>query len=89
LGGAVLSNNVRRFRETLMMTKAEFARKAGLSKLTIDRVEAGRPCRLGTKRRILQALQLRIDDQGQVFRDSWEVTSEVPAAKSNSSQELQ
>ena len=39
-----------------MMSKAELARKAGLSTLTIDRVEAGRPCRLDTKRKILIAL---------------------------------
>jgi DNA-binding XRE family transcriptional regulator len=60
-------NNVQRFREALMMSKAELARKSGLSTLTIDRVEAGRPCRLDTKRKILQALQLRIDDHDRVF----------------------
>ena len=46
-------NNVQRCREALMMSKAELARKAGLSTLTIDRVEAGRPCRLDTKRKVL------------------------------------
>ena len=61
------SNNVQRFRESLMMSKAELARKSGLSTLTIDRVEAGRPCRLDTKRKILQALQLRVSEQDQVF----------------------
>ncbi len=49
------------------MSKAELARKAGLSTLTIDRVEAGRPCRLDTKRKILLALGLRITDKDQVF----------------------
>ena len=61
------SNKVQRFREALMMSKAELARKSGLSTLTIDRVEAGRPCRLDTKRKILQALQLRVSDQDQLF----------------------
>lgn len=61
-----------------MMTKAELARKSGLSTLTIDRVEAGRPCRLDTKRKILQALQLRVDDQEQVF--GLEQTYDVEAA---------
>ncbi len=61
------SNNVQRFREALMMSKAELARKAGLSTLTIDRVEAGRPCRLDTKRKILLALGLRFEDKDQVF----------------------
>jgi DNA-binding phage protein len=50
-----------------MMSKAELARKAGLSTLTIDRVEAGRPCRLDTKRKVLIALGFRIGDKDRVF----------------------
>ena len=50
-----------------MMSKAELARKAGLSTLTIDRVEAGRPCRLDTKRKILLALGLRVSDKDRLF----------------------
>lgn len=61
------SNNVQRFRESRMLSKAELARKAGLSTLTIDRVEAGRACRLDTKRKILLALDLKISDKDQVF----------------------
>ena len=61
------SNNVQRFRESLMMSKAELARKAGVSTLTIDRVEAGRPCRLDTKRKILLALGMRVTDKDRVF----------------------
>ena len=60
-------NNVQRYREALMMSKAELARKAGLSTLTIDRVEAGRPCRLDTKRKILLALGKRISDKDEIF----------------------
>jgi DNA-binding XRE family transcriptional regulator len=63
----VPSNNVQRYRESLMMSKAELARKAGLSSLTIDRVEAGRACRLDTKRKILLALGLKVSDKAQVF----------------------
>ena len=63
------NNNVQRFRESLMMSKAELARKAGLSTLTIDRVEAGRPCRLDTKRKILLALGLRVSDKDRVFAE--------------------
>jgi len=66
-GGDVPSNNVQRFREALMMSKAELARKAGLSTLTIDRVESGRPCRLDTKRKVLIALGLRVSDKDRVF----------------------
>jgi len=50
-----------------MMSKAELARKAGLSTLTIDRVEAGRPCRLDTKRKILLALGFKVTDKDRVF----------------------
>jgi DNA-binding XRE family transcriptional regulator len=66
----VADNNVQRFREALMMSKAELARKAGLSTLTIDRVEAGRPCRLDTKRKILVALGLRVSDKDRVFSNA-------------------
>lgn len=50
-----------------MMSKAELARKAGLSTLTIDRIEAGRPCRLDTKRKLLNALGLKVSDKDKVF----------------------
>jgi len=63
----VPANNVQRYREAQMMSKAELARKAGLSTLTIDRIEAGRPCRLDTKRKILLALGLKVSDRDQVF----------------------
>jgi DNA-binding XRE family transcriptional regulator len=75
-GKRVPNNNVQRFRESLMMSKAELARKAGLSTLTIDRVEAGRPCRLDTKRKILLALGLRVSDKDRVFT----AAEEEPAA---------
>jgi DNA-binding XRE family transcriptional regulator len=64
---ALPSNKVQTFREGLMMSKAELARKAGLSTLTIDRVEAGRPCRLDTKRKILLALGLKVSDKDRIF----------------------
>ena len=55
------------YRESLMLSKAELARRAGLSALTIDRVEAGRPCRLDTKRKILEALGLKVADHQSIF----------------------
>ncbi len=63
----VAANNVQQFREALMMSKAELARKAGLSTLTIDRVEAGRPCRLDTKRKVLLALGLKVSEKERIF----------------------
>jgi len=61
-----------------MMSKAELARKAGLSALTIDRIEAGRPCRLDTKRKILTALGLKVSDKDKVFGQSLTVALEAP-----------
>lgn len=60
-------NNLRKIREELLLSKAELARKAGLSPVTIDRVEKGYPCRMDTKRKILQALGLKPSDKEKVF----------------------
>ena len=60
-------NKVRKLRIERMMSKAELARRAGLSVLTIDRVEKGYPCRLGTKRKILEALDLGLAERVNVF----------------------
>ncbi len=62
-----VSNNVKKFREELLMSKAELARKAGVSALTIDRVEHGMPCRMDTKRKIILALGLKLSDKTRVF----------------------
>ena len=74
------TNNVQRFREALMMSKAELARRAGLSTLTIDRIEAGRPCRLDTKRRILTALGMRVADRDRLFGADAANPSDAPRA---------
>lgn len=63
----IIPNNVQRFREELLMSKAELARKAQLSALTIDRVESGMQCRMDTKRKILLALGLKLTDKDRVF----------------------
>jgi DNA-binding XRE family transcriptional regulator len=63
------SNNVQQLREDRLLSKAELARRAGVSVLTIDRVEKGAPCRLDTKRKIILALGLKVTDRGQVFED--------------------
>jgi DNA-binding XRE family transcriptional regulator len=63
------SNNVQTLREDRLLSKAELARRAGVSVLTIDRVEKGAPCRLDTKRKIILALGLKVTDRGQVFGD--------------------
>jgi DNA-binding XRE family transcriptional regulator len=60
-------NNVRKIRIERMMSKAELARRANLSVLTIDRVERGYGCRMDTKRKILEALGLSLADRVRVF----------------------
>jgi DNA-binding XRE family transcriptional regulator len=62
-----LKNNVKRLREDRLLTKAELARKAGVSTLTIDRVEAGMPCRMDTKRKIILALGMTVAEKDKVF----------------------
>ena len=60
-------NRVQKFREAALMAKAELARKAGVSESTIDRVEAGHDCRMETKRKILFALGLTLQESGKLF----------------------
>jgi DNA-binding XRE family transcriptional regulator len=60
-------NNVRKLRIERMMSKAELARRANLSVLTVDRVEKGYGCRMDTKRKILEALGLSLDARVSVF----------------------
>jgi len=49
------------------LTKAELARKAGVSALTVTRVEAGLECRVDTMRKIILALGLQPADKQKVF----------------------
>jgi len=60
-------NRLKLLREDRLMSKAELARKAGLSALTIDRVESGLSCRMDTKRKIILALGMRLSDKDEVF----------------------
>lgn len=64
---AAKKNNVRRLREEQLMSKAELARKAGLSPLTIDRVESGKDCRMDTKRKIILAMGLKLTEKDKIF----------------------
>lgn len=62
-------NNVRKLREELLMSKAELAKAAGLSVLTIDRVENGKSSRMATKRKIIKALGIPLSDKNKVFSE--------------------
>ena len=61
------TNNVRVLREQQLLTKAELARKAGISALTLARIEGGSDCRVDTKRKIIFALGLAPTDKDKVF----------------------
>jgi DNA-binding XRE family transcriptional regulator len=61
-------NNVKRIRESRMLSKAELARLAEISPLTLDRIEKGRACRIATQRRILLALGLKTSQKDEVFK---------------------
>lgn len=60
-------NHVRKLRKERLMSQAELARRANLSVGTVDRVEKGFGCRMGTKRKILDALGLAVSDRASVF----------------------
>jgi len=60
-------NRLRQVRESRLISKAELARKAGISQLTIARIEKGVSCRQETKRKILAALGLRPWEKEQIF----------------------
>jgi DNA-binding XRE family transcriptional regulator len=62
-------NTLKKTRESLLMSKAELARQANVSPITIARIEKGMPCRLETKRKILLALGLKVSDKNKLFKD--------------------
>ena len=62
-------NTLKKIRESLMMSKAELARKANISPITIIRIENGMPCRMETQRKIILALGYKISDKNVVFGD--------------------
>ena len=61
------SNNVRALREELLISKAELARRAEVSPLTIGRIESGADCRMDTKRKIILALGKSVEEKRDVF----------------------
>ena len=62
-------NRVKSIREGKLMSKAELARKAGVSSLTVDRVERGEVCRMETMRKIILALGYNLEEKNKVFQD--------------------
>lgn len=64
-----MQNRVKLLREKKLMSKSELARKAGVSVVTIDRVERGEACRLETMRKIILALGYTLEDRHKVFQE--------------------
>jgi len=62
------TNSLREIRESFLISKAELARMADISVLTLTRIEQGKPCRMETKRKILLALGLKVSDKNKVFQ---------------------
>ena len=60
-------NNVKKIREAKMLSRSELARLAGISPLTLQRIEKGKDCRMATKRKILLALGLSIEQKHTLF----------------------
>jgi DNA-binding XRE family transcriptional regulator len=61
-------NSVKKMREEKMLSKTELARLAGISPLTLNRIERGKDCRMATKRKILLALGLTPEQKQTLFK---------------------
>jgi len=62
-------NSLKKIRESLMMSKAELAREANVSPITISRIEDGMPCRMETRRKIILAMGFNLSDKDKIFDD--------------------
>jgi len=62
-------NLLKKYREDILVSKSELAKRAEVSFLTIDRIEKGKSCRLDTKRKIIQALGLNLSEKNKIFPD--------------------
>jgi len=60
-------NAVKQIREKRLLSKTELARLAGVSSLTIDRIEKGNRCRLETMRKIILALGYKLAEKSEIF----------------------
>ncbi len=62
-------NALKEYREALLLSKAELARMANISPVTLSRIEKGLPCRMETKRKIILALGLDLSQKHKIFDD--------------------
>jgi DNA-binding XRE family transcriptional regulator len=59
--------NLGNYREQKLVSRAEMARKTGLSPLTINKLEDGRACRPDTAKKILESLDIFISGSDFVY----------------------
>jgi transcriptional regulator with XRE-family HTH domain len=59
--------NLGNFREQRLISRAEMARKTGLSPLTINKLEGGRVCRPDTAKKILESLEIYLTGNSFVY----------------------
>jgi DNA-binding XRE family transcriptional regulator len=71
-GEVGMKTHLKAIRTRKMITKGELAKSAGLSIPTIERIEKGYDCRLKTKRKLLCALGVSIENRHEVFPDDEE-----------------
>ncbi len=62
-------NKLKEIRESMLLGKAELARQANVSPITINRIEKNMPCRIETQRKLLLALGLKPADKHKIFKD--------------------
>lgn len=63
----IKANKLKDYREERLISKTELARNAEISLVTLDRIEKGFDCRLSTKRKIIEALGLDLDNKDEIF----------------------
>ena len=63
----MIHNLVKEIRENRLMSKNELAKMAGVSPITVGRIENGMACQISTKRKLLFALGYGLNDKQKVF----------------------
>jgi len=63
------NNFLKEIRESLLLSKAELAKRANVSPITISRIESGMLCRLETKRKLILALGYDLSEKNKIFSD--------------------
>jgi DNA-binding XRE family transcriptional regulator len=60
-------NTLKSYRQQVLISRTELARKAGLSRQTIERIEKGEGCHQETKRKIILAMDLKLSETHKLF----------------------